>query len=1324
MRTVLARSLMIVVLASLACVGPMVGVRPVHAQTVTSSGPVNLVQNGSFEQPAFTDNLAHFVPNATDGSEPGWSVCADVAQLGVTQMEVGNGWLGTPAAQGSQYTELNSNGPIGICQTISTVVGQTYQLHFWFAPRPNTPLVANQMNVSWGGANLTPTPIQADGTLEQTTALQWTEYTYTVTATSGMTQIQFTDVGSPDYTNNSANPCRCGDLLDNVQVYAATPSYSPASLGASTTSSSDTTSIATDSSWTVDGGTAQAADMSTCASPAWTTLAGASWIWAGGCAGDISKPHSFTKVFNLKAVPTAATLQVAVDNYATVVVNGNQVFSQSAQSNSGFFDSVTSYDVTKALQTGQNTITITAADYTANAPNCTSPSCNPVGVAANLTLQSTPLYTNQGTSANPLTLYGTTDAGDTVNLFESNSCVGTSLGSATASASGNWSITLPNALASSDVAGGMHTYTVQASGANYSLSSCSAPLTLTVDRTSPTSSITYPAVYSDSDKASYLAGCAPVGVCGTASDPADPTTSVSSGVAAVFVSIYSLVSNKYFDGHGFNSATGVWLSARVTPSSTGGQANWNLALPQNADGSLPLGDGQYIAMSAAVDNAGNAEAQLADTMTNCGAGSGGLTFSAGGGLTFSAGGSGTSNTTCPASGGLTLSAGGGLTLSAGGGLTFSAGGGLTFSAGGSGSCNAETFQIDTNPPQGSVTVNGQTMSGAVNIDPASTVHIQFGEVMQQSTVSASSIVLSAGTPPTATGITPQCTASPTATASQCEVVNLSGLQPSTVYTLTINPSTAASPVTDLAGNPAVTTTFTFTTAASSPLTGTAAQDTDGDGIPNGWDGTTFTVGTTTINTGAWGFNQNHHDVCVVENYMAGTGSDGNYHDMHISQQANQDIVNAFANAPVTNPDGTTGIHLVIWEGPNYSAGLPAGYSGPYYGGQIPMTDPLGVIDQAGFEFGSLYPGTTQTYDSIRNQYFVPTGISQFCHYSIIARNIGNTRVSGSSRDIPSSDSVIALGTTSSGVGSLLEQQGTVMHELGHNLGLFHGGIDDINYKPNYLSVMNYSFQFSGVPGGTAPYGLDYSRSALPDLPKSMLNDSVGLGSGASGFGTVFFCPSLASPGTFVSQSVANAAGPINWGCNSSGPVSGTTSADINGDLDTAETLAGYNDWLNLRYTGGVIGEGASPPPPDITQVDVNPSASGGLDSASSIEPKAIVPFKFTGWLAPINSDTTGTVINTGKAGKTYPVKFQLQDSSNNYIGWLNAVTSITYSTMNCATGTSDAIDYSTTSTAGLHYDSTANQFVYNWQTPSAPNCYLLKVALSDGSTRYAQFKLS
>jgi outer membrane protein assembly factor BamB len=54
--------------------------------------------------------------------------------------------------------------------------------------------------------------------------------------------------------------------------------------------------------------------------------------------------------------------------------------------------------------------------------------------------------------------------------------------------------------------------------------------------------------------------------------------------------------------------------------------------------------------------------------------------------------------------------------------------------------------------------------------------------------------------------------------------------------------------------------------------------------------------------------------------------------------------------------------------------------------------------------------------------------------------------------------------------------GTMMHELGHNLGLQHGGAEVRNCKPNYLTVMNYHYQ-AGIqqlpgswPEGAAGWG--------------------------------------------------------------------------------------------------------------------------------------------------------------------------------------------------------------------------------------------------------------
>jgi len=50
------------------------------------------------------------------------------------------------------------------------------------------------------------------------------------------------------------------------------------------------------------------------------------------------------------------------------------------------------------------------------------------------------------------------------------------------------------------------------------------------------------------------------------------------------------------------------------------------------------------------------------------------------------------------------------------------------------------------------------------------------------------------------------------------------------------------------------------------------------------------------------------------------------------------------------------------------------------------------------------------------------------------------------------------------------QAGTIMHELGHTLGLRHGGFEDGNYKPNYFSIMNYLYQLRGLPASAAGMG--------------------------------------------------------------------------------------------------------------------------------------------------------------------------------------------------------------------------------------------------------------
>jgi hypothetical protein len=255
---------------------------------------------------------------------------------------------------------------------------------------------------------------------------------------------------------------------------------------------------------------------------------------------------------------------------------------------------------------------------------------------------------------------------------------------------------------------------------------------------------------------------------------------------------------------------------------------------------------------------------------------------------------------------------------------------------------------------------------------------------------------------------------------------------------------------------------------------------------------------------------------------------------------------------VSNPDGKNGIRLHNDFGQNPSAG--------YWGGnQVSHQDYITTTAGCGDMWTKFDTIKNPNFDDPRQEIF---------HYAIWGHDICPDLLgtSGYSRGIPANDFLVTLGSWSA-FGSEDERTGTYMHELGHNVGLTHGGAsgDHDNYKPNHLSVMNYSFQTIGVWRAGARRW-DYTRMTIDALDENNLSEPAGLNGSASlaAYGTRHYCPASTDDNTADTN--------VDWNCNGTIQAASVVK-NIDGTSPRKILGAVQNQWANLIYNGGTIGLG-------------------------------------------------------------------------------------------------------------------------------------------------------
>jgi len=170
------------------------------------------------------------------------------------------------------------------------------------------------------------------------------------------------------------------------------------------------------------------------------------------------------------------------------------------------------------------------------------------------------------------------------------------------------------------------------------------------------------------------------------------------------------------------------------------------------------------------------------------------------------------------------------------------------------------------------------------------------------------------------------------------------------------------------------------------------------------------------------------------------------------------------------------------------------------------------------------------------------------------------------------------------------------------------------------------------------------------------------------------------------------------------------------------------DWTAEDAVSGIASSSGTVPsgspiatnPAGIMTFTVTATDNAGNEATKEVT--YYVQYDFLGFFSPVDNPP---VVNVGKAGRTFPIKWQLKDDNGSFISDLSVVESLKYwKTADDFTAPSDVMTGDTSGASGLRYDSFSNQYIFTWQTAKITGSYVFVLTLDDGTEHIARFRFA